>query len=588
MTAKDNLIVVIPAYEPPEEFITYAKQVAQNVKALIVVNDGSNQTFEWVFEEIAKSQNVHYITYPKNHGKGYALKRAFEYCAKNFDKGDIVVTADCDGQHRIKDIYSVFTTTAENPEALVLGSRDFNQPNVPARSKFGNTNIRRIFRLFYGIKIYDAQTGLRGFTVEMAERFLQIKGDRFEYEMSMLIFAKKKAIPMIEKAIDTVYPEDPKDHVSHFKTFSDSMRVLGVVLSNLEWYLLSGIISGILDVIIFWLLSTVIVPIQNPALNILVATAVARVGSSIFNFAFNFKYVFNGSSRRAFFRYYLLWACQLGASYGLAYLFGEVIGWNVTVMKVICDLVLSMLSYQIQNLWVFAEKQPKDNKFYGKFARFTRGVLKVVRKGYRFNVVKPKTPVVYVCRHLNMHAQYTTLVGLPFDVHPFCLSVFFDKKDAYKQYKDYTFSVRKGKKPKKFSLKAKISAMVVSKLVNSLKCVPVYRKSAGALTTFKTAMNYLQKGESLIVYVDVDYTADAQTISEIYSGFLALGEMYYRRNGKSLRFVPIYIDDKYRTVNERPYVCVDNFKHSKDVATEYLKQAINGGLDPSPTPWSMP
>ena len=130
--------------------------------------------------------------------------------------------------------------------------------------------------------------------------------------------------------------------------------------------------------------------------------------------------------------------------------------------------------------------------------------------------------------------------------------------------------------------------MVVSKLVNSLKCVPVYRKSAGALTTFKTAMNYLQKGESLIVYVDVDYTADAQTTSEIYSGFLALGEMYYRRNGKSLRFVPIYIDDKYRTVNERPYVCVDNFKHSKDVATEYLKQAINGGLDPSPTPWSMP
>ena len=588
MTAKDNLIVVIPAYEPPVEFIDYAKQVVQSVKALIVVNDGSNEKFDSVFGEIASLPNVHYLTYPENHGKGYALKTAFKYCAENFDKNDIVVTADCDGQHRVKDIYSVFTTTAEHPEALVLGSRDFNQPNVPARSKLGNTNIRRIFRLFYGLKIYDCQTGLRGFTVETAEKFLRIKGDRFEYEMSMLIFAKKEKIPMLEKAIDTVYPENPKDHVSHFKTFSDSVKVVGACLTNLEWYLISSTLSAIIDVLIFWLLSTVIVPIQNPALNILVATVTARVGSSIFNFIFNFKYVFHGTRKSSVFKYYLLWICQLSASYGLAYLFGEVIGWNVTICKVVCDLVLACVSYQIQNHWVFAEKRKKEGRFYGSLARFAKGVFKVVKKDYRFNVIKQKSPVMYVCRHLNMHAPYVTLVGMPFDVHPLSLSVFFDETQAYNHFKDYTFSVRNGKKPKKFSIKAKVSAFVTCKILKSLKGVPVYRKSAGALTTFRTALNYLQQGDNLMVYADVQYTADGNTVSDIYKGFLKLGEMYKNKTGKSLRFVPLYIDDKYRTVTEKPHVCVDNFATDSFVASEYLKQAINGVEVESPTPWAMP
>ena len=97
------------------------------------------------------------------------------------------MTADCDVQHDVNDIERVASTAVEHKGTLVLGARNFDLPNVPKRSRAGNTNTRRIFRLLYGLKLTDTQTGLRGFSVKLAKSFLSVRGDRFEYEMNMLI-----------------------------------------------------------------------------------------------------------------------------------------------------------------------------------------------------------------------------------------------------------------------------------------------------------------------------------------------------------------------------------------------------------------
>ena len=85
-TMKD-LIVVIPAYEPPQEFVDYAKTVSKIAKQLIVVNDGSNENYNKIFAEISEIKNAVYLTYPENHGKGYALKTAFKYCIDKSSSG---------------------------------------------------------------------------------------------------------------------------------------------------------------------------------------------------------------------------------------------------------------------------------------------------------------------------------------------------------------------------------------------------------------------------------------------------------------------------------------------------------------------
>ena len=348
----EKLIVIIPAYEPPKEFIDYAKKVAGFAKTLVVVNDGSGSEYDGIFKEISAIENVAYITYETNRGKGYALKEAFRYCAETYDEGDVCVTADCDGQHAVEDILKVADAAFADPKTLILGSRDFELANVPKRSKAGNTNIRRMFRLLYGLKLSDTQTGLRGFSVCLAKQFLQVRGERFEYEMEMLIQSQKNGIPITEVPIQTIYPENPEDHVSHFKTFTDSVKVVGVTLKNLNWYILSSILSAILDVLVFHLLASVILG-DISAVNTLIATVAARITSSILNFTLNKKFVFGGKSNRSIYRYYILWLCQMGASYGLVFLFGNVLGLPLTPVKIVCDLILAFCSYQIQRAWVF-------------------------------------------------------------------------------------------------------------------------------------------------------------------------------------------------------------------------------------------
>lgn len=571
---KEKTIVIIPAYEPPQEFIAYAKQVADFAERLVVVNDGSGQDFDEIFKAIEAIENAKYITYAENHGKGYALKQAFRYCAENYDDDYICVTADCDGHHAIEDIESVACAAFNHSNALILGSRDFDTPNVPKKSRMGNTNIRIMFRLLYGLDLSDTQTGLRGFSVNLAKRFISVHGDRFEFETDMLIYSQKNKIPILELPIKTIYPDNPEDHVTHFKVIRDSLKIVGATLRNLNWYLLSSALSGILDITVFFVLSSIILGAKS-AVNTLIATVSARVASSVLNFALNKKCVFNSKSKRSIYRYYVLWFCQLGASYGLIFLFGNVIGLPMTPMKIAIDLVLAFFSYQIQQHWVFKNK--KENQFYGPFVTVIRWFAKIFTKRYKSYVTVPTEPTVYICRHLNMHGPFTTLIRMNFHVHPMVLHVFFDKRTCYTHYVNYTFTERRGKKRKKHHPFAYISSRVVVPLEKSIKGIPVYRgEDYRSLQTLKASMQYLKQGESIIVYPDKDYTAGYDKESEIYEGFLLLGQMYKRATGKSLRFVPLYIDEKTRTINECPPFQIDCFKEKRDEIYRYTKAAING------------
>ena len=570
----EKLIVIIPAYEPPSKFIDYAIQVADFAGELVVVNDGSGHEYDDIFERIAKIENVRYITYEGNHGKGYALKEAFRYCSERYDESYVCVTADCDGQHDVEDIRRVAAAATEHPGALILGSRDFDLPNVPKRSKIGNTNIRRVFKMLYGLDLTDTQTGLRGFSVGLAERFLAVRGDRFEFEMGMLIHAKKNDVTVVEIPIRTIYPDNPEDHVTHFQAVRDSMRIVGTVIKNLNLYIISSALSGILDVLVFFILSSIVLR-DISAINTLIATVSARVASSLLNFSLNRKYVFAGKGKKSIYRYYILWFCQLGASYGLVFLFGNLIGLPLTPMKLAGDLVLAFFSYQIQKEWVF--KNEVGGRFYGPLVSFVRGLARIFTKKYKSSVAPPEEPTLYVCRHLNMRGPLTTIIRLDFQVHPMILSTFFDKDSCYRQYAEYTFTERQGKRKKKRNFKAYVASRFVPAIMKSLKAIPVYRGAdASSMDTMRCALDYLKKGESVIVYPDIDYTTGYEHESELYEGFLLLGQLYLRDTGKSLRFVPLYIDDAKRRIIEQPHITVDSFASERKEAYSYIKAAING------------
>ena len=234
MSKNNRLIVVIPSYEPGEEFIEYAKTVSESAKNVVVVNDGSCEKYDFIFDAIAKLENVIYLKNEKNQGKGCSLKTAFAYCADNFDEDDVIVTADCDGQHAAEDVIKVYNAALENKGFLVLGSRDFTLSNIPPKSQIGNTMFRKAYKRYYGLSVYDTQTGLRGFSVSLGQAFIDVSGERFEYEMGVLIYAKQHDIPILEVPIKTIYPENPKEHATHYKAIRDSLKIWGVVLKNVR------------------------------------------------------------------------------------------------------------------------------------------------------------------------------------------------------------------------------------------------------------------------------------------------------------------------------------------------------------------
>ncbi len=203
-------------------------------------------------------------------------------------------------------------------------------------------------------------------------------------------------------------------------------------------------------------------------------------------------------------------------------------------------------------------KNEKSSNFYGNLIKIVKWLYNLFTKKYKSQVVERDEPCVYVCRHLNMHGPFTTLKSLNFDVHPLILSVFFDKKSSEKHFRKFTFS-KNGKPNTKFNPLIKFYSFIVPKIIKSIQGVPVYRNS-NPIKTLKEGMKYLKKGESLIVYPDVDYKSGYDKISNIYDGFLFLSVIYKKQTGKNLKFIPLFIDEKNKTIVQREEVVINDYK----------------------------
>ncbi len=580
----DRVSIIIPCYEPSEHnFVPYVKQLLETeINSIIIVNDGSGKKYKHVFEAICKldEQRIHYIDYPENHGKGYALKTAYAYCKEHFFDDHVFVTADCDGQHLIKDVLNVALESMKNRGTLILGSRDFTLPCVPARSRTGNKNTSALMRFLYGINIEDTQTGLRGFSYSLLPILMSVSGDRFEYETDQLIRLHRADIAIREVPIDTVYEgkADDVEKVSHFNPIKDSMRVLGVLFRNLGWYFISSVISAVLDVVIFALMFGFVLKMPSLTLRTLVATVTARTLSSIVNFTFNYKLAFEGKSKRSIIRYYILWFFQLGASFGLARMWAGLTDSEaaVSLLKGVSDIVLALLSYQIQSRWVFANKTPPRH-FYGSFMGFAKSVFRAFSKKYDASeITYPDEGRVYVCRHLDMHGVYTVMKSLDFDVHIMAYHVFFTFKGAYKQYSEITFA-KNGKTTFGSRVKGFFLSLIVPSLLKSARAVPVYRNSIHSYKTIREAGKHLKSKECVVVFPDIDYKAHEGQDSDIYNGFLLLEKIYLREVGAHLKFVPLYISEHDKTICEHRSVMFrdGDFRSQLDEVTEEIRISIH-------------
>jgi glycosyltransferase involved in cell wall biosynthesis len=228
-----GIAVVIPVWVPGAGFRTLVEALAAcGFGIVLVVDDGSGAAFDVVFAEVAAEMKVEVVRHALNRGKGAAIKTALGELVRRFPQIEGAVTVDADGQHLVQDVLRVAEALRTSGGRVVLGCREFGA-GVPLRCRVGNGVTRWIFERVVGVRLRDTQSGLRGIPRARWRDLKALAGERYEYELMMLVHECRAGRVPVEVPIRTVYLEG--NGSSHFRPVRDSARVLwGLLLRGIS------------------------------------------------------------------------------------------------------------------------------------------------------------------------------------------------------------------------------------------------------------------------------------------------------------------------------------------------------------------
>jgi len=340
--------LIIPAYKPDEKLLGLLERFrGDGAFVPVVVDDGSGEDYRKIFD--ALPEGVTLLRHPVNRGKGAALKTAIAHVLKSCPECAFAVTADADGQHRYEDIRRVCALAASRPEALVLGSRKF-EGDVPLRSRLGNGITRHVFSIASGAKVYDTQTGLRAFGRDAMARFAEVPGERYEYEINMLLTAAQSGMPIVEEWIETVYLDDNAS--SHFNPLRDSFKIYMCIFKFAASSLLGFAVDYVLALVLKALTAA-----WPAAASLNFSVIVARLVSATVNFTVNRHVVFKGNESlgKAVAKYAALAAFILALNLALMHLLTG-LGVPFALAKILVEITLFCFNFVVQGKFVFRKR----------------------------------------------------------------------------------------------------------------------------------------------------------------------------------------------------------------------------------------
>lgn len=346
--------IIIPALNPDERLIPYVSTLLdEGFSHIIVVDDGSDSVKQTIFNELEHMGCI-LIHHESNKGKGRALKSAFRKCCDiNLQNRTNwgCITVDSDGQHTLEDVIAISDGMSEKADALYLGVRCFQYDHVPLKSRLGNEITKVIMKLLVGGNISDTQTGLRGIPAKFYEELMNLPGERFEYETEMLSWAIHQMIEIREIPIQTVYENNNSG--THFRAVRDSVLIYSVLFKTFFKYSASAVLSFLLDYGLFCCIIHFLVALESTK-RIWIATVLARVCSSLFNYFFNAKVVFEGNTgKKSLIEYYLLVLIQMCVSAFTVNIFSNGMNSNIRIVKVIIEFCLFLVNYVVQKNIIF-------------------------------------------------------------------------------------------------------------------------------------------------------------------------------------------------------------------------------------------
>lgn len=171
----------------------------------------------------------------------------------------------------------------------------------------------------------------------------------------MLIEALHTRTPIRETSIQTIYINDNSE--THFRPLQDSIAIYRLIFASFFKYMLSSITSFVIDYGIFCVMAMVLGGIGMTA-RVWISTVIARIISSLYNYTMNRTVVFHSTEGRAktLVKYYVLCIVQTCCSAILVLSFCKGIKISETIVKPVVDVLLFLISFQIQRTWIFGGK----------------------------------------------------------------------------------------------------------------------------------------------------------------------------------------------------------------------------------------
>ena len=222
-----DTVVIIPTYNNAGTLKDVLSRTLAQGLPIVVVDDGCTDGTRVI---LSGFKDVTVIAHPKNQGKGAALKTAFRWALENGYA--YAVTIDSDGQHYPEDIPELLKAKGER--TIVVGSRTTRGAN--AGGSFANRFSNFWFTAYTGIRLTDTQTGFRLYPLRDLPS-LKVVGNRYEAELSLLLFSAWKGLRLVPVQVRVNYP---KDRVTHFRPFQDFMRITLVNIIGLPLAIFYG------------------------------------------------------------------------------------------------------------------------------------------------------------------------------------------------------------------------------------------------------------------------------------------------------------------------------------------------------------
>lgn len=345
-------VVIIPAYKPDQTLVTITDRLWGYGCQIIVIDDGSGEEYQTVFDKVRDICIV--LSHSKNRGKGAAIKTALTYIKNEmWDSGPVGIM-DCDGQHLPEDMMKLLEAAGAHKKTLVLGVREVGK-EMPLKSRLGNQITRAVFKIVSSTKVSDTQTGLRAFDAELISDLLSIEGERYEYEMNVLMKCAKAKILIEEVPIHTIY-RDKNNSNSHFRSFADSARIYKDILK----FTFSSFSSFVLDYLLF---SLMLFFMPHTAVNTLLANMTARVVSAFYNYSMNCRFVFHTKRKvKTAVHYFALAGCILLLNNLILEMLTQVFHMSVYPAKLLTECILFVFSWLIQKFVIFRKEKNADDR----------------------------------------------------------------------------------------------------------------------------------------------------------------------------------------------------------------------------------